>query len=155
MRPAHTLSRLLMATLAAAPLALAAQGSAPDGSANSTPQAVPAALPDVGVVAPTHQALAHSGGVESAQTDWRSANASVAAFPRGHADIVAWEAAQTAAAKGRTHGMPASMPHSSQNRQHGQHGHHSSPAATQTDAAGHAQPHTHMRTPTPATRSTP
>jgi hypothetical protein len=26
--------------------------------------------------------------------DWRAANAAVAAFPRGHADIVRWEASQ-------------------------------------------------------------
>lgn len=29
--------------------------------------------------------------------DWRAANAAVGGFPRGHADIVAWEAAQASA----------------------------------------------------------
>ena len=44
--------------------------------------------------------------------DWRQANESVAAFPRGHADILAWEARQ------RT------LPPSSANHQgHGLHPH--------------------------------
>lgn len=34
---------------------------------------------------------------DGAVLDWRAAHAAVGAFPRGHADIVAWEAAQSAA----------------------------------------------------------
>lgn len=33
---------------------------------------------------------------DSAPVDWRAANEAVGAFPRSHADILAWEAAQAA-----------------------------------------------------------
>lgn len=48
-------------------------------------------------------------------TPWAQANAAVAAFPRGHADIVAWEAAQTdkpPAAKPSAASHPPHHPHS-------------------------------------------
>lgn len=36
-------------------------------------------------------------GVEAEATDWKKANAEVGQFPRGHADILKWEAQQGAA----------------------------------------------------------
>ena len=44
-----------------------------------------------------HPALPASGGVEQTNTPWADANAAVGAFPRGHADVLRWEAAQTPA----------------------------------------------------------
>ncbi len=43
-----------------------------------------------------HPSLPHSGAVIDATEDWRAAHAAVAEFPRGHADVVRWEAAQPA-----------------------------------------------------------
>lgn len=37
------------------------------------------------------------GGVEEGSVAWRQANADVARFPRGHADLLKWEEAQQAA----------------------------------------------------------
>jgi len=37
-----------------------------------------------------------STGVEPALDDWKKANAAVAQFPRGHADLLKWEQAQEA-----------------------------------------------------------
>lgn len=36
-------------------------------------------------------------GVDAPLADWRAAHRAVAAFPRGHADIVRWEAGRGAA----------------------------------------------------------
>ena len=36
------------------------------------------------------------GEIATDTADWRAANAAVAAFPRGHADVLRWEAAQAA-----------------------------------------------------------
>ena len=43
-----------------------------------------------------HQPLQSSGAIATDTADWRAANAAVAAFPSGHADVLRWEAAQTA-----------------------------------------------------------
>ena len=43
-----------------------------------------------------HQPLQPSGAIATDTADWRAANAAVAAFPRGHADVLRWEAAQAA-----------------------------------------------------------
>lgn len=45
-----------------------------------------------------HPPLPASGAVEQTHTPWPQANAAVAAFPRGHADVLRWEAAQQASA---------------------------------------------------------
>ena len=41
-----------------------------------------------------HQPLQPRGAIATDTADWRAANAAVAAFPRGHADVLRWEAAQ-------------------------------------------------------------
>lgn len=41
-----------------------------------------------------HPPLPASGAVEQSSTPWPQANTAVAAFPRGHADVLRWEAAQ-------------------------------------------------------------
>ncbi|XDF37207.1 hypothetical protein RBH89_09180 [Paracidovorax avenae] len=52
-----------------------------------------AALPDAPATPPRHAALP-PWPADTAPGDWRDAHAAVAAFPRGHADIAAWEARQ-------------------------------------------------------------
>ena len=42
--------------------------------------------------------------------DWRAANAAVSDFPRGHADIVAWEAAQAGAPASAVPPAPPAAP---------------------------------------------
>lgn len=41
-----------------------------------------------------HTPLPSSGTIVASPQDWRAAHAAVAEFPRGHADVVRWEAAQ-------------------------------------------------------------
>lgn len=41
-----------------------------------------------------HTSLPASGSLVAQPGDWRTANAAVADFPRGHADVLRWEAAQ-------------------------------------------------------------
>lgn len=48
------------------------------------------------------------GPVDSQRTEWRAANAVVAQFPRGHADLLAWEERQ--AASNGTADAPAPVP---------------------------------------------
>lgn len=73
----------------ATPLALAPAAAAPETPAHNAwldPAAPSRPLP--------HQPLAHSGELVQQPTDWAAANAAVAQFPRGHADVLRWEAAQ-------------------------------------------------------------
>ena len=109
MRPAHTLSSFMLAACTAAALPAWAQ-------AQVTPHfATDAAAATVPL---HHQPLPASGGVETAHTDWHSAHEAVAAFPRGHADIVAWEAAQARASVPAM--PPAKHPHAPAPRPKGQ-----------------------------------
>ncbi len=91
MRPAHTLSSFVLAACTAAALPVGAQTPTSAALRSATdPAAATVLLP--------HRPLPTSGGIETAKTDWRSAHEAVAAFPRGHADILVWEAAQARAA---------------------------------------------------------
>lgn len=96
MRPAHTLSFFVLATCTVAALPAWAQAPATLHLATD---------PAAATVPLDHQPLHASGSLATAQTDWRSANQAVADFPRGHADILAWEAAQA-----RTTSVPAAAP---------------------------------------------
>jgi len=51
------------------------------------------------------------GGVEQGTIDWKKANADVAQFPRGHADLLKWEESQGA--------QPAAPPVPSGHPHHG------------------------------------
>lgn len=87
------------------------------GSAAFAQTAASAAPAADGTAAPTplvHTPLPASGALATAPGDWRAANQAVAEFPRGHADIVAWEARQAAPAK--------QAPAHGQNHPHHQHG---------------------------------
>ena len=106
MRPAHTLSFFLLTACTAAVFPAWAQAPATLHLATD-PAAATAQL--------HHQALPASGSLETAQTDWRSANEAVSSFPRGHADILDWEAAQarTTSAPAAAQSMPPGMHHPS------------------------------------------
>lgn len=73
---------------------------APQAAAAPTAEATPlSSLPDwLQPTAPSrplqHLPLPTSGGVEQASTPWQAANAAVAQFPRGHADVLQREKAQ-------------------------------------------------------------
>ena len=54
-----------------------------------------------------HPPLPTSGSLVSQPADWRAANAAVAEFPRGHADVVQWEKAQ---ASGKAPATPGTHP---------------------------------------------
>ena len=82
---------LALLTSALLPLASQAQGSSPDLADAAQPAAPTAPLAYPQMASPTAQADT------TPPLDWRQANESVAAFPRGHADILAWEARQRAA----------------------------------------------------------
>jgi hypothetical protein len=106
MRSAHILSSL---TAAASLAAASAAWALP-----------PVADPAAATAALQHRPLPASGGVETTSMEWRDANAAVGAFPRGHADLLRWEAAQSAQA-----GQPAAT----SRQQPGHHGQHHAPAA--------------------------
>lgn len=124
MRPAHFLSPVF---LAAALVVAVSAGAQTPLSAPHTARPAPAAQTDHPAAvasAPVHLPLPASGELATPSTDWRRAHTAVGAFPRGHADIVAWEAAQ---ARGAGAAAPDSaMPHA----HHGMAAHESSPSHT-------------------------
>ena len=72
-------------------------GAEPQATAGRAPAAAPAA--DHAPVA--HRTLSPMPPLPDADvlpTEWRAAHQAVASFPRGHADIVRWEASQGSAA---------------------------------------------------------
>ena len=115
MRPAHPLSLFVVAACTAAALTSLAHAQ----------NAAPLATDPTAATAPLHHlALPASGSVETVETNWRNANTAVSAFPRGHADILEWEAAQVRPAHvPATTSTPAKAPAMS----HGMHQH--APAA--------------------------
>lgn len=115
-----------------APLLSLAQGIAPTPSHPLAPAA------DAAHVAAPTAPLAHPAlvpqpplpGATPSPQPWREAHEAVAAFPRGHADIVAWEARQSA--------QPATPPstvegHKSPHSHH--HGHHGSSSSNGQSAS--------------------
>ncbi|RGE45460.1 hypothetical protein DZC30_09410 [Comamonas testosteroni] len=102
MRTAHSLVFLALAT---AMLGAALPVSAADAVQPSA--ARPAVFDPAAPTAPLHhQALPTSGSIVDHSGDWKAANAAVARFPRGHADVIRWEKAQ-AAAEPSSNDMPA------------------------------------------------
>ena len=112
MRPAHyfTICALLFAGATSALPSLAAEP-------HLAPAAAKTAVAVFNPAAPTaplqHQPLATSGAIVTQPGDWKAANAAVAQFPRGHADVLKWEKAQSTVPSQAT---PAP------NHQHHQHG---------------------------------
>ena len=109
MRIAHSLIPWGALVLATATPWAQAQTSPPVPTASST--AADWLSPAADTLPLQHPALPASGGVEQTNTPWADANAAVAAFPRGHADVLRWEAAQraAAAAPATTPGSPAAV----------------------------------------------
>ncbi|SFD95652.1 hypothetical protein [Paracidovorax konjaci] len=87
-----------LALVAAVPTAALAQPAPGPSTAPSAP--ADAARADAATAPPRHAALPPWPG-EGAPIGWRDAHAAVAEFPRGHADIVAWEARQGARSPAR------------------------------------------------------
>ena len=90
-----------LATALAAALLLASLSAAPAQAQSAPPTAPAAPLPPAQVLNPaaatlplTSPALPVSTAVAHEITDWRAANAAVGEFPRGHADVLKWEALQ-------------------------------------------------------------
>ena len=93
-------------------LALFAGMSALPGIAGQAVPASPAVLdPAAPSAALQHSDLPTSGTIVAQPGDWKAANAAVARFPRGHADVLKWEKAQ-APATGKTT-PPAAPAHDS------------------------------------------
>lgn len=93
MRNAHLVTPWLLGLSLATPWALAQTPPSPPPAAHATELAS-------GTVAQrplVHTALPASGALVANPQDWRAANAAVATFARGHADVLRWEAAQTPA----------------------------------------------------------
>ena len=115
MRPAHsfTICALSLAWgMNALPSFAAEPASASAATAAKTAPAV------FNTAAPTtplqHQPLAASGAIVTQPGDWKAANAAVAKFPRGHADVLKWEKAQSA-----TPSQAAPRPEQHNHHQHG------------------------------------
>lgn len=109
MRPAHSFT-ICALSLAWGISALPSFAAEPSSSATAA-KAAPAVFNPAAPTTPLqHQPLAVSGTIVAQPGDWKAANAAVAQFPRGHADVLKWEKAQSAApsqatpAPGHQHG---------------------------------------------------
>ena len=105
MRNAHLVTPWLLGLSLTTPWALAQTPPSPPPAAPTTERASSTAAQRPLV----HTALPASGPLVASPQDWRAANAAVATFARGHADVLRWEAAQT----------PATAPTAPGTHQHG------------------------------------
>ena len=97
MRHAHSIllcSLAFFAGMSTLP-GIAAEAATTNASASASASASPAVLDPAAPSAPLHhRALPTSGAIVTQPGDWKAANAAVAQFPRGHADVLKWEKAQ-------------------------------------------------------------
>ncbi len=122
-RPPFGTRRCLAVGIAAAAWAMASYSLAqPTQPAANPAESAPALGDPASPQAPTaplrHQAMAASGAIVAQPGDWKEANAAVADFPRGHADVMRWEkdhAAMDDRETGETHVCPHHQQH---HRQH-------------------------------------
>ena len=114
MRHAHSIllcSLAFFAGMSTLP-GIAAEAATTNRSASASASTSPAVLDPAAPSAPLHHsALPTSGAIVTQPGDWKAANAAVAQFPRGHADVLKWEKAQ-APATGKTT-PPAAPAHDS------------------------------------------
>ena len=110
MRHAHSILLCSLAFFAgmSTPPGIAAEAVTTNRSASSSPAVLDPAAPSAPL---HHRALPTSGAIVTQPGDWKAANAAVAQFPRGHADVLKWEKAQ-APATGKTT-PPAAPAHDS------------------------------------------
>ena len=97
MRPfAHSFhTPRLWALAALCALGAAALHAQPVHNTTPGPATAPSPLnPSAPSLPLVHQSLQPSGAIATDTADWRASNAAVAAFPRGHADVLRWEAGQ-------------------------------------------------------------
>ncbi|MEG1735898.1 MAG: hypothetical protein RR283_12665 [Comamonas sp.] len=90
MRQAHSLFFPLLAT-ALLGASLTAQAAASSSSSSAAPARPAVFDPSAPTAALQHQALQAGAAIVSQTGDWKAANAAVAEFPRGHADVLKWE----------------------------------------------------------------
>lgn len=102
MRTAHLVCPWLLALSTATPWVMA------QTPPTTTPPAAEATAPQRALV---HTPLPTSGTVIATLQDWRAANTAVGELPRGHADVLRWEAAQQPAPPATTSAVPAAQPH--------------------------------------------
>lgn len=95
MRPAHSFT-ICALSLAWGMSALPSFAAEPSSSATGTKAAPAVFNPAAPTALLQHQPLASSGTIIAHPGDWKAANAAVAQFPRGHADVLNWEKAQSA-----------------------------------------------------------
>ena len=106
MRPAHSLTSFVLA-LAMGAIALPSLAAEPPANATAAENKTAVFNPAAPTAPLQHQPLAASGAIVAQPGDWKAANAAVAQFPRGHADVLKWEKAQSAAP---VHTAPMPMP---------------------------------------------
>lgn len=98
MRTAHPFPFLLHRALRQASLYGGLALAASAAFAQSPASAASASLPDPATLRELqHTPLPSGGGWVTEPVDWRTAHSAVAQFPRGHADVLRWEAAQAQA----------------------------------------------------------
>lgn len=126
MRPAHSCLFLAFMMTAAAVTFASAASAQPHHPAHSD-----ALDPQAPTLPLAHQALRPSGDIVPQPGSWAAANQAVAEFPRGHADLIQWEARQPpssnapAAQPATGASKPMTMPaHSHQHHQPHQLHHH-------------------------------
>lgn len=130
---------LLAALLLASPAAVLAQNNPPPVTSAPPPASADASLPSAPTTPLAYQGIAPQPALADAAptaTSWRDAHGAVAAFPRGHADIVAWEArnpAQPGAVVAKPTQTPAAWI--------GAHGNHGINATGAKAQSGHHQGH--------------
>ena len=115
MRPAHSLTSFVLA-LAMGAVALPSLAAEPPANTTAAENKTAVFNPTAATAPLQHQPLAASGALVAQPGDWKAANAAVAQFPRGHADVLKWEKTQSAA-PGHTAPTPAPAHHN-----HHQHG---------------------------------
>lgn len=122
MRAAHSslfssiVFRAMATTLGVVVSLTAAHAQSRDASpSSSSPSITDAHAPTLAL---EHEALQPAGQIVQQPGDWRAANRAVAEFPRGHADVLKWEAAQPQGGAKTPAAVPKSRPTSHQHHMH-------------------------------------
>jgi len=109
---------LAVPMLTLCPLASLAQNPSPVQNPVATTDAAQPAAPTAPLVHPHLAPTKVAAGVAPSAMAWREANEAVADFPRGHADILAWEAQQGTAPASPATAKPGPMHHQGAHAMH-------------------------------------